>query len=122
MTKEQALFNFWAGFGWKAYEVNAVPTGDIKPSYPYITYSVQTGALDNVLSLDASLWDYGTSWQRVAEKAAEISTHIVRMMPIKIDGGYLYITRGTPFAQHLSDTDDTVKRIKINIEAEFVTE
>ena len=39
-----------------------------------------------------------------------------------ITGGYLKINAGEPFAVHMTEpNDDTIRRIKINIEAEFLT-
>ena len=40
---------------------------------------------------------------------------------LKTDEGYIYIARGTPFMQRLTDTDDSVRRIYINIQVEYMT-
>ena len=40
---------------------------------------------------------------------------------VKIDGGRMYIARGTPFAQRMSDVDDMVRRIVLNVTVEFFT-
>ena len=69
----------------------------------------------------ASLWDYGTSWERVSKKSDEISEAITNLHPpaIAFDGGRVYITTGTPFAQRMTDEDDMVRRIYINIMVEY---
>ena len=118
MDKVQALHNFWSSFEWKAYDEGTVP-GDA--GYPRITYNVVTDSLDRPLAMYASLWDYGTSWERVTKKSAEISEAIDTLYPpaIAFDDGRIYITRGTPFAQRMTDENDMVRRIYINITTEF---
>jgi hypothetical protein len=74
---------------------------------------------------NASLWYRSYSWKEISEKTEEISQAIARMNPpsIKIDGGRLYISKGVPFAQRMSDdSDDAVRRILLNINYEFLTE
>lgn len=121
MNKTQAIHNFWSGFEWPAYDESTVP--DDAP-YPRITYTVQTDSLDNVLLLSASLWDRSTSWEKISQKADEIGREIVNIYPsaIKLNGGGLYITKGSPFATRMAEpNDDSIRRIFLNINAEFLT-
>ena len=119
MDKSQAIHQFWSGFDLTAYDENTVPD-DVQ--IPYITYSVRTDSLGNVLMLSGSLWYRSPSWAEISQKAEQISKYVANMAPIKIDGGYLWIMKGTPFAQRMSDPgDDMVRRIYINIIAEFLT-
>ena len=118
MNKAQALHNFWSGFGITAYDETTVP--DNAP-FPYITYAVETDSLDNVVLMNASLWYKSYSWAEIQTKAEEIAEAIVKMQPptIELDNGRLYIAKGTPFAQRMSEpSDDTVRRILLNISAE----
>lgn len=119
MNKAQAIHSFWSSFGWKAYDQSTVPD-DAK--MPYITYNVSEGEIDSYVGLYGNLWDKSTSWEKVELKANEIAQHIVRMNPIKIDNGYLAIHLGEPFAQRLQDEDDTIRRMYLNLQAEFYTE
>ncbi len=122
MTKGQAIQQFWEQFGWVAYDETTVP--DDAP-YPYITYSVQTDSFDSTVRLTASLWDRTYSWKNISEMAERIAQRIVKMYPptIKIDGGRLYVSKGTPFAQRMrEDSDDMVRRIILNVDFEFLTE
>lgn len=120
--KDQALYNFWSGFGLPAYDQNSVPTGDDKPAFPYITYDTYTGALDDRLVLTGSLWYRSESWEAISLKKQEIETAIYSMSPIKIDGGYLWVSLGSPFAQRISDDSDSeIKRYILNVSAEFLT-
>lgn len=122
MDKAQAIHNFWSKFG-TAYDENSVPTGSDAPDFPYITYSVSTDSLGNDISLHGSLWYRSTSWAAISKKAEEIERYLYEhSQPIKIDGGYLWLKRGSPFAQRMSDpNDDMIRRVYINITAEFLT-
>lgn len=119
MDKAQAIHSFWSGFGLIAYDENSVPDDAIAP---YITYSVSTDSFDNRISLYGSLWYKSTSWVEISKKAEEIAETIEETNPIKIEGGYFWIMKGTPFAQRMADpSSDLIRRIYINIDAEFLT-
>lgn len=119
MNKAQAIDTFWKSFGIPAYEqttVNDENTGDF-----YITYEVVTDSLDRAVPMSASIWQKHTaSWEAVTLKAEEISNALKQVKSIPLDTGFLYITRGQPFAQHVADEDETTRRIYINVMAEFL--
>ena len=122
ILKTQALYNFFSGFELPVYEENTVPTGDAKPQLPYITYSAATGDFDNDVQISGSLWYSGYSWADADRKAAEINAalaHGGKLIPYT--GGALWIRRGTPFAQHMADDDDTIRRIYLNLTAEYLS-
>lgn len=120
MDKEQAIHNFWSSFGLTAYDVNTVPD---KAQTPYITYEVSVDNVGNPVLLTGSIWYRSISWEEITKKKDEISEAIgYGHKTIKVDGGYLYITRGTPFAQRMSDNDDSIRRIYINLMVEFLTD
>jgi hypothetical protein len=121
MDKAQALQTFWESFGIPAYEQTTVPE---TAKMPYITYSVSTDSLDNVVNMSASVWYYSTSWKDISEKTEQIARYIVGMNPpsIKFDGGRLYIAKGNPFAQRMADpNDDMIRRMYLNIQAEYLS-
>ena len=120
MDKAQAIDAFWNSFEWPAYDENTVPD-DAK--LPYITYSVTMDSLGYPVMIPASLWDYSTSWEQVSKKAEEIGRAIETMYPpaIKIDTGRIYLTKGSPFAQRMQDANDMIRRIYLNVDAEFFT-
>lgn len=121
MDKAQALQRFWESFGIPAYEQTTVPES---ATMPYITYSVSTDSLDNVVNMYASIWYHSTSWKDISEKTEQIARYIVGMNPpsIKFDGGRLYIAKGTPFAQRMEDpNDDMIRRMYLNIQAEYLS-
>lgn len=119
MDKVQALDKFWNGFALPAYDESSVPD---QAQFPYITYSVSMDSLGNVVNLHANLWYRSTSWRESTLKVEEISKDIsYGFKTIPFDGGYIYITRGAPFAQRMDDPDDNlIKRYYINVQAEFL--
>lgn len=118
MDKSQALQAFWESHGLPAYDIGTVPETAVMP---YITYDVATDSLGTVLSLSGSLWYNDTSWEHISEKAEQIAEYIAKIHPpsIEIDGGRMYLTKGSPFAQRITDPDPYIRRILININVEF---
>lgn len=118
MTKEQALNTFWNGFGIPAYDANTVPDD---AEMPYITYEASTGSIDDEIPLYASLWYRGMSWRPIGEKVDEINGYIGLGGSSQIyDGGRLWIKRGSPFSQRMSEPGDiATRRVVLNVLAEF---
>ena len=125
MNKAQAIQSFWSSFGIPAYDQSTIPNADSpdhRPEPPYITYEVIEDSLNTPVALSGSIWYRSTSWKDITLKAQEIAADIgYGHKIIKIDGGYLYITKGSPFAQRMSDEDDSIRRIYINLMVEFLT-
>ena len=120
MTKAAAIYQFWNSFGLTAYEENSVPDD---AAFPYITYQLVTDSFDHEIPLTASLWYRSESWTAINAKTEEISQKISRGGKIiSCDGGAIWLKRGQPFAQSMSDeSDDLIKRKYLNITAEFMT-
>lgn len=123
MKKEEALHSFWSSFGLKAYDEMTVPTGADAPALPYITYEVITDNIGHPVTCTASIWYRSTSWEAVTAKKDQIAEAIgYGHKIIKIDGGYMYLTRGTPFAQRMADdSDDMIRRIVLQVALEYLT-
>lgn len=119
MTKIQALNSFWNSFDLMAYDEGSVPdTAEL----PYITYSVGEDDFGYPVSLTASIWYRSKSWATITAKAEEVSDRISRGgVTIPYDGGVIWMHKGTPFAQRVRDEDDSIRRIYLNIEAEFIS-
>ena len=116
MNKAQAIHAFWSGFGLPAYDQYTVPKD---AQMPYITYSLSYDAFGNEVSMNGSIWYHTTSWTNITQKADLISENIgLEGKIIKTDNGYLWIKRGSPFYQRLSE-EDNIKRIYINIICEY---
>jgi hypothetical protein len=129
MDKLQAYNQFWNSFGIPAFDENSVPDEiydstlkkmvPLKP--PYITYAVASDGFNNGLFLTASIWYRETSWTGITRKEKEISEYIGRGgVNVSYDNGAFWITKGTPWAQRMSDPeDDLIRRILLQINVEF---
>lgn len=121
MTKTAALYQFFSSFGMTAYTSTSVPD-DVE--FPYLTYEPITSAWDGgEVGLTVNLWFYTTSEAVPNAKAEELSAAIgLGGKMLKCDGGYIWLKRGSPWCQPLSDeTDQNIKRRYINVSAEYLT-
>lgn len=90
---------------------------------PYITYYADVASFEQPISLNASLWYRSVSWEAISKKADEIAQYIgVSYKAIKLDDGYMVISKGTPFAQRLAGDNDSIRHIYLLIDTEFCTE
>lgn len=118
MDKSQAIYSFWNNFGIPAYDENTVRED---AQMPYITYNTVLDNLGHPVNLNGNLWYKGTSWRDITSKLEEITEFLKDGKIIPIDGGYMWIVRGSPFAQRVADENDLIRRIYINLTAEFLT-
>ena len=120
MTKAAAIYQFWSGFGLTAYEENTVPTDAV---FPYVTYQLVTDSFDREVAATASLWYRGESWTAINAKTEEIARFIGGGgCLLDCDSGFIWLKRGTPFAQNMGDeSDDLIKRKYINVTVEYMT-
>ena len=98
MTKGAALQQFFGQF-MTAYASNAVPDDAV---LPYLTYDAVFDAWGGgAVSLTVNMWFHTTT--------------------LPVDGGLIWLKRGSPFCQSLADdTDKNLKRRYINVTAEFL--
>ena len=122
MNAQAALNSFWRSFGWDAFEENTVPENAFATRTDYITYSAAQAFFDEPIMLSGSIWSRSTSWGPAVAKMQNIAEAIgIGGKLIKTDDGYIWIKRGVPFAQRMSDEDPAVRRIYMNVEVEFFT-
>lgn len=125
MTKAEAIHNFWAGFGVPAYEEHSVPAytdaAQTEPTVPpYITYQAAVSDFwGDSVPLTADIWDMSESWERVETLCSAISRAVVPFCRLTCDDGYILITKGSPFSQHVGD--DVYKRAYLNLYFTFIT-
>ena len=133
MDKQQAYNAFWGDFGVLAFEENSIPddtviqalidAGVAPAKYPMIAYEVIVDDLNNAIYPSASIYDKSSSWERIDKLVNTISARIQNMGTIKLDNGRMFITKGSPFAQHMGEGEDfDIKRIVLNLGVEFFTE
>lgn len=130
MNKWQAIDKFWNSFGIPAYDETSVPEFIIKDGKkvenkpPYITYNCAVGNLGQPVGVNASVWYESNSWQAISLKVDEISEYIGyggKVIPIENEQ-FLWVKKGTPFAQRMSDTNDKIRRVYLLVEIDFLTE
>lgn len=125
MTKAEAIYQFFGGYGLPAYEESSVPvysdanqTTEIHP--PYITYQMADADFwGGSIAVTADIWDHSDSWTLAEETAAAIAADILPFKKLRCDDGYILITKGSPFSQNVAD--DIYKRKALNLWLTFVT-
>lgn len=122
MDKAQAIQQFWSSFNLTAIDEQSAYDTTIELPDNYITYELQTANLGDPVALTASLWYRSTSWADITQKADEIAAYIgYGGKVIPISNGYLWIKLGTPFTQRMAVEDDSIRRIILNINVDFLT-
>ena len=121
MTPEAAIYQFLSGFGIPAYAASSVPD---QAAFPYITYQPVTPDMFSEANMAVTVW-YRTDSEAVPNaKVREIGEAIPprSKVPFQCDGGGFFISRGSPWAQPVTTTEDDskVKRRLINMTVEFV--
>lgn len=118
MTKEQAYHAFLASFGWPVYDENTVPDD---ATLPRITYSFSDAEFGNPVAMSISVWDRSTSWASVTTTKDRIYNAIgLGGKIIPFSGGYIWVKRGQPFSQRMADENDSIRRIYIVLEVEYL--
>lgn len=119
MTKNEAYHSFLTAFKWIVYDENTVPDD---ATLPRLTYNFADAEFGTPVLLSVSAWDRSYSWSNVTEMADDIYDGIgLGGKILTYDDGYIWVKRGQPFAQRMSDEDDSIRRIVINLEVEFLT-
>ena len=118
MKRMQTLNAFWNSFGILAYDEGSVPE-DAK--LPYITYSAGQDFFGSSVSLYADIWYKGYSWEDIENKLEQVTNRITSGgITVPYDGGGMIIRPGRPYASRVRDELDYIRRIRVNVEIEFV--
>lgn len=119
MDKIEAYFGFLSSFGWMVYDETSVPDN---AAFPRITAEMAIDFFQNSVALTASLWSRSASWTDIDTKMIQIGEYIGDGgIIIPYDGGGIWIKRGTPWAQRMSEaSDEMVRRYVLNFEVEFI--
>lgn len=120
MDKSVALHRMWSSFSLPAYDMNVIPEDAV---FPYITYEVSLNGFDDQTFMNASIWYNSDSWEEISKKTEEISEYIgYGGVTLPYDGGLLWVKRGSPFAQRMSDPNYGIRRMLISVVVEFLSE
>lgn len=119
VTMEMALYDFFSTFDIPCYDENFVPAD---AEFPYLTYETKTAEFGDTVALTCSLWYRSESWLEADAKRQEIFDFLGRGgASTGFTGGCIWLKRGSPFSQRMgSKKDEMIKRIYINLEAEYM--
>ena len=120
MTKGAALQSFFDSI-MTSYAESSVPDN---AALPYLTYDFITSAWDGgEVGLTVNMWFRTTSEKEPNAAVDKLSKAIgLGGVQIPCDDGMIWLKRGSPWAQSLTDeTDKTIKRRYINVTAEYLT-
>lgn len=118
MTKAAALHNFFSSLSLPAYPTTEVPK---EPGAKYLTYEPKFGCIDDGdMSITVNIWMHTTSEAEPNAAAQRLSEAIGQGGKLlACEGGFIWLKRGAPWCQNLSDGD--WKRRYINMTAEYLT-
>lgn len=118
MTREARLYNLFSSFGIDAF----VSTNTPEPlTFPCLVYENNAGYFnDGYVDIVVSLWYRTDNEAIVNAKVNEIADAITGGgIVLKYDNGSMWVRRGTPFCNSLTDnTDQTIKHKVINLTIE----
>ena len=118
MDKQQALYDFWhKATGLEAYEENSIPDN---AKLPYCTYQTIVSSLNDPVFPMGHIWDDGTSYEALDGYLKAFEEYVGLGITKPLDKGYMFICKGTPFAQRIKD-DVGSKGYLINIQIEFLS-
>lgn len=120
MNKAEAIHKFLSGFGIPAYAESSVPA---KAKFPYITYALVVDDFSSgEVSMPINVWYYTDSERIPNAKVNEIAEAIgYGGKLITYDGGAVWIKRGSPWCQSISESERKVKRRYINLDLEYIS-
>jgi len=120
MTDSAAIHAFFSSFGIPCYTESSL-SDDSRPAYPYLTYTPVMDAFPAPdVSITVNLWYRTTDESEPNEMARKILSKLDAKLTC--DTGYIWLKKGTPFCQSLSDpVDPAIKRRYSNIDVEFCT-
>lgn len=117
-TREAAIYNFFNSFGIPAYAASATPEN---AEMPYITYNLAIGDFYDEVTIPADLWYYTESESEPNAKVREIEKVLgTGGKLLTYDNGAVWVKKGRPWCQSVTDEDSAVKRRYLNFDLDFM--
>lgn len=108
----KSIYNFLSPIA-PAFLENSVPAGT---PFPYITYSLNSEDWFNEGLMQVRIWTKSSSLVQVSDLTDKLEDIIGNGIAVKlVGGGTIYIYKGSPFAQFVSDDDISIKTVYINL-------
>ncbi len=122
MNKYKALYQWFNNLGIPFYVDTNIPD-EKEIQYPYGTYQNVIDAWSNGVSITVRLYYRSTSEVEINKMADKIESLLKNGgQRVLCDEGMMWITKGSPFCQAISDaTDTTIKSRYINVNIEYLT-
>lgn len=117
-TREAAIYEFLSSFGIPAYAASGTPD---QAQMPYITYNLIIGDMLSPVSMEVDVWYKTDSEAVINAKVRDIEAAIKdggKML--SYDTGGVWVTKGTPWCQSVTDEDNSVKRRYLNMDLQFM--
>lgn len=103
----KALYQFFSSFGLPAYVEYSPPDDAV---LPYITYQAIEPDWRDSGTIYARVWYRSASYVDINAKVDQIRAAIGEGLSIPTEGGAVYLSKGSPFAQNMPmEGDDTLK-------------
>lgn len=118
MTKSQALYEFFSSFGIDCFPNTAPETA----KFPFLTYETTMGnAGDDAVNIACNVFYYTESETAPNAKVEEIANKIsLGGKVIHCDDGAIWIQRGQPWCNTITEADRNIKRKQLNISLIFM--
>lgn len=119
MTKTEALYKFFNSFGVEAYPSDNVPA---RTYFPYMTYENTISNFNDEVDITAQLW-FNTNSEAVPNSKVDEIAEAIGLGGVNLayDGGMIWVNMGVPFAQAISEDNDTaLKRRILNLTLTFL--
>lgn len=108
----KSIYSFFSPIA-PAFLENSVPSGT---PFPYITYSLNSEDWFKEGLIQVRIWTKSSSLIQVADLTDKLEDIIGNGITVKlVGGGTIYIYKGSPFAQFVSDDDISIKTVYINL-------
>lgn len=110
----ESIYAFLSQIGIPVYPENGIPSDAV---LPYMTWTPIQTNWDEDSIMSVRIWDRSTNYKRLAALVDKLGEALKDDTTLKTGTGYIYLYRGTPFAQPqpLQDTDVKVMYINIGI-------
>ena len=111
-----AIYNFLSQVGVPVYPENGGPVGAV---LPYLTWTPVEPEWDTEAVLTVRIWSRGPSYRELAGLVDQLGALLEEPAVLETPGGFLYLSKGDPWAQPqpLQGSDVLVMYLNIGLQA-----
>jgi len=108
----KAYYGYFASV-MNSFLVDTVPNDVV---FPYLTYELVDGELEDNLLMTVRIYDKSTSVKTLTECVDKIEQHIGNNLIEVNENNYFTVYKGSPFAQYFNDVEGGIKSVYINLQ------